>query len=177
MTATFKQRTCCALTCLLLGTSQSVLADKGGKHGHGHSRDDDRYEERYDDRRYDDRRGDRDRYDRDDRRDGGININIRFGDDDRRAIYDYYGDQRRSGHCPPGLAKKGNGCLPPGQARKWQRGYALPQDIRYYPIPGDLRGRLPRPPAGYDYVRIGADVLMIAVGTRMVVDAIEDILR
>ena len=22
------------------------------------------------------------------------------------------------GHCPPGLAKKGNGCLPPGQAKK-----------------------------------------------------------
>jgi hypothetical protein len=33
------------------------------------------------------------------------------------------------GGCPPGLAKKHNGCLPPGQARKlargqrWQSGY------------------------------------------------------
>jgi len=25
------------------------------------------------------------------------------------------------GHCPPGLAKKG--CIPPGQATKWRRGY------------------------------------------------------
>lgn len=36
------------------------------------------------------------------------------------------------GGCPPGLAKKQNGCMPPGQARKlyrgarWQSGYGSP---------------------------------------------------
>jgi hypothetical protein len=47
--------------------------------------------------------------------------------------------------CPPGLARKGNGCLPPGQAKKmfglgdriqpaWSSGYALPDRYRslYY---------------------------------------------
>jgi len=31
------------------------------------------------------------------------------------------------------------------------------------------------PPAGHRYVRVAADILLIAVGTAMVVDAIEDL--
>ena len=43
-----------------------------------------------------------------------------YRDDDRRyARYDRDEDRRYAGYdCPPGLAKKHNGCLPPGQARK-----------------------------------------------------------
>jgi len=33
------------------------------------------------------------------------------------------------------------------------------------------------PPAGYRYVRVAADILLIAVGTRMVADAITDLGR
>jgi Ni/Co efflux regulator RcnB len=162
---------------LVLGIgSSSALAEKGGKHGHGHGneRDDDRYEERHEHRRGDKKHRDAHR---DDHRSGGVSIDIRFGDSHRHAIHDYYSPQFRSGHCPPGLAKKGNGCQPPGQAKKWRRGHALPRDLTYYPIPRDLRMRLPSAPSGYDYVRVGADILMIAVGTRMVIDAIEDIGR
>lgn len=100
-----------------------------------------------------------------------------FGSDDDRIVRDYYGSQVRKGHCPPGLAKKNNGCLPPGQTRKWQRGRPLAKDIRYYELPRDLLIRLPAPPPNYRYVRIAGDILMIAAGTGMVVDAIEDILR
>mgnify|MGYP006150105103 CR=1 FL=1 len=46
----------------------------------------------------------------------------------------------------PGLAKKGNGCQPPGQAKQWQKGRALGSDVRYYDIPNELRIRLPVPP-------------------------------
>lgn len=57
-------------------------------------------------RRFQDARDDRgDRYDRDDRDDR----DNRWDNDDR--------DYGRNG-CPPGLAKKNNGCLPPGQAKK-----------------------------------------------------------
>jgi hypothetical protein len=35
--------------------------------------------------------------------------------------------------CPPGLAMKGNGCLPPGQAKKMMPGYVLPPVIVYPP--------------------------------------------
>lgn len=61
---------------------------------------------RYDNRdgRYDDRH---DHNDPDDH-DNGYDRNGRWGDNDGR-----YGRD-----CPPGLAKKNNGCLPPGQAKK-----------------------------------------------------------
>ena len=98
-----------------------------------------------------------------------------FDERSRRVFLDYYGPAPKS--CPPGLAKKHNGCLPPGQAKKWQRGEPLPPDLRVWGLPPDLRRRLPPPPDGYRYVRVAADILMIAVGTQMVVDAIEDIAR
>jgi Ni/Co efflux regulator RcnB len=33
------------------------------------------------------------------------------------------------------------------------------------------------PPSGYRYVRVAADILLIAVGTSIVVDAIENLVR
>lgn len=100
-----------------------------------------------------------------------------FDDDARRIIGDYYGSMARKGHCPPGLAKKNNGCLPPGQAKKWAAGKPLPSDLKYSKLPPDLLKRLPPVPRDHEYVRIAGDVLLIAVGTRMVIDAVEDILR
>ncbi|OGS99099.1 MAG: hypothetical protein A3F73_00685 [Gallionellales bacterium RIFCSPLOWO2_12_FULL_59_22] len=100
-----------------------------------------------------------------------------FNDDYRRIVHDYYGAKFRSGNCPPGLAKKNNGCLPPGQARKWAVGHPLPPGLRHYDLPNDLLIRLPVPPGGHRYVRVAADILLIAIGTSMIVDAIEDIGR
>jgi Ni/Co efflux regulator RcnB len=37
--------------------------------------------------------------------------------------------------------------------------------------------RIGPPPSGYKYVRVASDILMIAVGTNMVVDAIQDLGR
>lgn len=100
-----------------------------------------------------------------------------FSEEARRILGDYYGQQARAGKCPPGLAKKRNGCLPPGQAKKWNRGQPLPPGLAYNNLPGDLLRRLPPPPPQHRYVQIAGDILMIAVGTGMVVDAVEDILR
>ena len=41
----------------------------------------------------------------------------------------------------------------------------------------DQAVRIGPPPSGYKYVRVGADILMIAIGTSMVVDAISDLSR
>ena len=108
---------------------------------------------------------------------GDVNISIGayFGGTQRQAVHDYYGSQFKSGNCPPGLAKKGNGCMPPGQAKKWRMGYPLPHDLTYYAVPATLIGRLGPPPAGHKYVRVASDILLIAIGTSMVVDAIEDL--
>lgn len=116
---------------------------------------------------------DRDQDRRDDHRGG----DFRFNEDSRRIIFDYYGGQARQGKCPPGLAKKRNGCLPPGQAKKWQRGYPLPHDVVFHDLPRDILIRLPAPPTNHRYVQVAGDILLIAVGSSMVVDAVEDILR
>lgn len=100
-----------------------------------------------------------------------------FGDQHRAAVREYYSERAASGRCPPGLAKKNNACLPPGQAKKWTRGRPLPRDVIYYEVPRPLIERLGPPPSGYRYVRVASDILMIAVGTAMVVDAIQDLSR
>ena len=100
-----------------------------------------------------------------------------FQDQHRVAVHEYYSEQFRGGHCPPGLAKKRNGCMPPGQAKKWQMGRPLPRDVIYYDVPQSLVVQIGVPPAGHRYVRVASDILMIAVGTGMVGDAIQDLGR
>ena len=112
---------------------------------------------------------------RDSSRDGGVSVSFNFGSRETRIVRDYYGGQVSKGKCPPGLAKKGNGCQPPGQAKQWQKGRALGSDVRYYDIPNELRIRLPAPPLNHKYVQLGTDLLLIAVGTAIVVDAIDGI--
>ncbi len=107
---------------------------------------------------------------------GGTSINIDIGGDQRNIIREYYGAQIAQGKCPPGLAKKNNGCQPPGQAKKWSRGRPLPGDVVYHALPRDLAMRL-NAPTGAKYVRVAADILLIAAGTGMVLDAIEDLSR
>lgn len=101
----------------------------------------------------------------------------RFGDDQRTVVRNYYSEQYRVGRCPPGLAKKNNGCLPPGQARKWAVGRPLPSNVVYYSMPPSVVEQLGSPPPGHRYVRVASDVLLIAIGTRLVVDAIQDLGR
>lgn len=102
-------------------------------------------------------------------------VTIRFDERRRTVIRDYYSREFGAGRCPPGLAKKGNGCMPPGQAKKWAVGRPLPRDVVYYDLPRGLVVEIGLPPEGYKYVRVASDILMIAVGTSMVVDAIEDL--
>ena len=100
-----------------------------------------------------------------------------FGEPQRVVVRTYYGEQFRSGRCPPGLAKKNNGCLPPGQAKKWGIGQPLPREGVYYSVPQPLLVELNPAPIGHRYVRVAADILLIAIGTGLVIDAIEDLSR
>jgi hypothetical protein len=98
-----------------------------------------------------------------------------FVPEQRVVLQDYYGKQFKSGHCPPGLAKKNNGCMPPGQAKKYAIGQPLPAGVVYYPVPASVVVRLGPPPSGHKYVRVATDILLIALGTSMVVDAVQDL--
>jgi Ni/Co efflux regulator RcnB len=94
-----------------------------------------------------------------------------FDDRHRDAVRHYYTsyDGRR---CPPGLAKKNNGCMPPGQAKKWDVGQRLPRDVVIYSVPQPILVTLPPPPPQHRYVRVAGDILLIAIGTQMVIDGI-----
>ena len=150
----------------------SAIADKPEWAGAGKSGKDERADRR------DEQRGER----RDDgqksRRDGAsAERRSHFQDQHRTVVREYYSEQFRGGRCPPGLAKKHNGCMPPGQAKKWQVGRPLPREVIYHPVPQPLVVQIGLPPSGYRYVRVASDILMIAIGTGMVVDAIHDLGR
>ncbi len=99
-------------------------------------------------------------------------------DEARRArVHEYYAREMKRGHCPPGLRKKHNGCVAPGQARKWKVGERLPRDVVYHDLAPQIRVEVGVPPAGYRYVQVANDILMITAGTGMVVDAINDLGR
>lgn len=137
--------TAALLACVLV-LPVSAVADKGGK-GKKHGKDDDA---------------------------PANSLTIVFGPRERDAARGYFVERHGRGNCPPGLAKKGNGCLPPGQAKKrYLVGQALPRGIAYSPPPPELAVRLGPAPRGYLYVMLDGDLLKLAAGTLMVVDAIQ----
>lgn len=150
----------------------SALADKpssAGKGGGGKHSQEDRHE------RHGEARRDHNEArlpDKEVRGNGGVH----FGDQHRGVAHDYYSREFQSGRCPPGLAKKNNGCLPPGQAKKqYVVGQALPRNVTYYNVPPTLLSQFPPAPAGYRYVRVENDVLLMSPRTRMVADALRNL--
>lgn len=97
-----------------------------------------------------------------------------FSDNDHAVIRNYFEPMIREGHCPPGLAKKNNGCQPPGQAKRWEIGAPLPSTVSYYELPGDIVLHLGPVPSGYRYVRVDDDILLMEAGTGLILDAIEN---
>jgi len=105
-------------------------------------------------------------------------IIVTFGDSDRDAARSYFSQKYGRGNCPPGLAKKNNGCLPPGQAKKrYVVGERLPRDVVYVDAPPELVVKLSPPPSGHKYVMIDGDLVKLAIGTLLVVDAIDGLIH
>jgi Ni/Co efflux regulator RcnB len=141
---------------------------KNGKYERENDRRDGDYNSRQESRRYSSR--DSDRRSRVDIRIGGY-----IDDEHRRETREYYREYPRSGRCPPGLARKHNGCRPYGHARRWAMGEYLPRDVVYHTVEPEISIRLGTPPRGHEFVRVASDILLIAVGTGLVVDAIDDL--
>lgn len=89
---------------------------------------------------------------------------------DRLIIRQYLQDDLRS-KCPPGLAKKQNGCLPPGIAKKYHMGQELPSSVRYKSLPSNILSRL-HPMPGYQFVQVDRDVLLVTEASKKVIDAV-----
>ena len=85
------------------------------------------------------------------------------------------------GRCPPGLAKKGNGCMPPGQAKKY---YNVGQRYNrnygrlwsYNQIPYDLRSRYDFDQSSRYYYRDGY-VYRVNPRTMLVQQVVSALLR
>jgi hypothetical protein len=108
----------------------------------------------------------------------GGEVTIVFSDSQREAARLYFVEEHGRGGCPPGLAKKHNGCLPPGQAKKrYAVGHAMPKGIVAGPVPVELSVKIGAPPAGYVYGIVDGDLVKLAVGTMLVVDAIEGLVE
>jgi len=75
--------------------------------------------------------------------------------------------------CPPGLAKRHNGCLPPGQVGRVVVGEALPPGAVFV-VPRRIRTTLPPPPAGYRYAVVNNQVVLVSSGN-LVVDIIRSL--
>jgi hypothetical protein len=105
-------------------------------------------------------------------------VSVVFIDTQREAARSYFVKQHGRGKCPPGLAKKNNGCLPPGQAKKrYVVGHPLPRGIVIGELPVELSIRIGPAPAGYRYGILDGDLVKLAIGTLLVVDAIEGLVR
>ena len=126
----------CALAIIVvLLSAGSVLADKPEGKGKGKGNSSERHERSG--------RGDHDQDSRGNKHERGSRKHF---EERHYAIVNEYYDQQLGGHCPPGLAKKRNGCMPPGQARKWQVGRSLPRDVIFYEVPQQIVIQIgPRP--------------------------------
>ena len=140
------------LIALALAPAGSIRADRDDDHGKGRWK-------------HGDEQGDDD--------DQGGHLD-RFSSHDRRIVQIYFADEYRLGRCPPGLAKKHDGCLPPGQAKKhYAVGRVLAPRVVVVPVPVVLAERLGPPPYGCRYAMIDGDLVKLALGTSLVIDAVE----
>lgn len=106
-------------------------------------------------------------HERDAHRDG----DWRFHNDDRVVIRSYIAE-RYHRDCPPGLAKKHNGCMPPGKMHRYRSGEVLATNVVWEPVPQDVLVRLHEPYPGTQYVMVDRNVLLINEATKKVLDAI-----
>jgi Ni/Co efflux regulator RcnB len=159
-----------------------AFADKGG-HGNGRGHDDDRDRVVREDRApARDLRADPDVF---------LHGNDRFARDERERVEARREREERMRReerivqhessydrgCPPGLAKKHNGCLPPGQAKRVGRivvGQHVPAGVVYV-VPQPVLATLPPPPYGYRYAVVDRQVVLVSRGENIVVDIIRSI--
>jgi Ni/Co efflux regulator RcnB len=141
----------------------AMLAVPAFANDHGHGKGHDKHEEREraehrEERRIEARQG--------------AYFSDRHHEEVRRYYVEHYGGPHG---CPPGLAKKHNGCMPPGQARRWAVGQPVPRDVVVYTVPQPVLTMLPVAPVGYRYERVGGDIVLMHVSDRLVVDVMLNI--
>ncbi len=89
-------------------------------------------------------------------------------DDDKEHAYKSKKDKKAKKHKDKGL--------PPGIAKKLERGGTLPPGIAKRYLPDDLKRALPEPPEGYEHIIVGRDVVSVEIDTGKIADIITDVI-
>ncbi len=108
---------------------------------------------------------------------GPAHAAVVFSPHQRGVVHAYWVETHGRGGCPPGLARKHDGCLPPGLAKKRYAVGRRCDPKLIVPLPPPLELRLGPPPPGFVYGVVDGDVVKLAVGTHLVVDAIWGLAR
>lgn len=144
---------------------------KGNDDDNGHGKDKDKHAEKYE-KKYQKQAQKDEKRERKEIEQGKY-----FNDQQRIYVREYYTTNYGPGKkCPPGLAKKGNGCMPPGQVRTWVVGQAIPRNVTMYSVPQQVVVQLPPAPYGYRYARVGGDIVLVQQQNNLIVDIIQGLL-
>lgn len=103
-------------------------------------------------------------------------LNMTVPQRDREAVYAYYRAEMAAGRCPMPLVKMSNACLAPSAGKsQWRLDQPLADGIKGEAPPPALIAKLSPSPAGYHYVRVENDLLVVGVGTRIVAALVADL--
>jgi hypothetical protein len=105
-------------------------------------------------------------------------LNIVVPERDRQAVYAYYRDEIAAGRCPAPLVRRDRVCQAPSPARgPWKLDQPLPDSVKTEAPPAALIAKLSPSPAGYHYMRVDTDLLLVGIGTRIVTAHVADLSR
>ena len=174
----FYQRSFYQRIALLAITSLFVAGPalaKGGDDEHGHGKHEQKWEKKAEKHEYKQHQREHRQAQRRERQ--NIPPGTYFNADQRTYVHQYYTQNYGNGKgCPPGLAKKNNGCMPPGQVRHWVVGQPVPRNVVVYSVPQPVIMQLPPAPYGYRYSRIGGDIVLVQQQNNIIVDIIQGLL-
>ena len=152
----------------MLMAGPAFAKDKGDDHGNGGGRHGNKHSQKNEDKA----EKKAEKREREDIKQGAY-----FNDQHRTYARQYYSTTYKDGkRCPPGLAKKNNGCMPPGQVQDLVVGQPIPSNVKVYQVAQPVIQKLPPAPAGYRYERIGGDIVLVQQQNNIVVDVIKGLL-
>src|SRR5262245_41072512 len=103
-------------------------------------------------------------------------LNIVVSDRDRNPALECYRAEIAPGRCPAPMVRSNKACVAP-EKRPWKLDQVIPDDVKLQPPPGPLIMKLSASPAGYQYMCLGPDILLVGVGTRIVTAWAADLSR
>ena len=105
-------------------------------------------------------------------------LNIVVPERDRTAVYEYYRGEISAGRCPAPLVRRDKACAAPSPGKQvWRLDQPLPDGVKAEPPPAALINKLSPSAAGYQYMRVDNDILLVGIGTRIVTALVADLSR